>query len=195
MVGPGKLGISENAKDDWEETERSAKVQEHSDQLREQGFDPVEIDLRKYFGKEKELRKKIEELSGLFVLGGNTFILRRAMASSGLDKILKVLLPEEKLVYGGSSAGSCVMAPSLKGMEEGDKPQPDAVPDVYPLKQTVWDGLGLVPFAVVPHYKSDWFGKEAERWVDYLKAHKRQYYALKDGQVVVVDGDKVEVLK
>lgn len=195
MVGPGKLGVTENAKDDWTEPDRQTKVQEHIDQLKRQGFDPEEIDLRNYFGKPDELKNNMNELSGLFVFGGNTFILRRAMAASGLDKILQDLVPSGKLVYGGSSAGSCVAAKSLHGIEYGDRPQPDVVPDDYPIKKTIWEGLNLVPFMIVPHCESDWFGKEARKSIKYMKEHKIPHKSLTDGQVVVVDGDKTEVLK
>lgn len=195
MVGDGKLALIENAKDDWSEAERKTKAQEHIDQFSGQGFSVEEIDLRNYFGKANKLAKKIEEFDGVFAFGGNTFILRRSMAFSGFDKILEEKLIKKELTYGGSSAGSCVAAPSLHGMEIGDKPQPDVVPKNYPSKETIWKGLNLVNFYIVPHYKSDWFGAEAEAWVDYMQKNELSHYALKDGQVIVVDGDKTEFLK
>ncbi len=48
---------------------------------------------------------------------------------------------------------------------------------------------------VVPHYNSDWFGKEAELMKQHLEKQDTPYYLVEDGQVVIVDGDKVELLK
>lgn len=193
MVGQHKLAIIENAKDDWSEKDRTAKVGEHLDQLAKQGFEAEEIDLRKYFGKPAHLEEKMAEYGGLFVFGGNTFILRRAMAASGLDKILQNLLPANKLAYGGSSAGSCVMAKNLHGIDIGDFP--DIVPENYPDKNIPWDGIGIIDFMIVPHYDSDWWGKEAKAAVDYLKIHKLAYKILKDDQVYIIDGKREELLK
>jgi dipeptidase E len=117
------------------------------------------------------------------------------MAASGLDKILKKLLKYDKIMYGGSSAGSCVAAPSLHGVEYGDRPNPDIVPKGYPSKKIIWEGLNLVPFAIVPHQGSDWYGDKAAESIAYFKKHKIPYKPLSDGQVVVVRGDKTEFLK
>lgn len=193
MVGGNrKLAITENAKDDWSEKDRKNKVNEHLEQLKEEGFDAAEIDLRDYFGKPQKLEERLVEFDGLFAFGGNTFILRRACAYSGLDKILPKLTKNNQLAYGGSSAGPILIGPSLRGSEHGD--YPEVVPAGYK-EPIIWESLNIVPFYVVPHYKSSWWGKEAQQMMDYLKGKKFDYYALEDGQVVIVDGDKIEVLK
>lgn len=195
MVGNRKLAIIENAKDDWTDEDRKNKVKEHLDQLSGQGFDAEEIDLRDYFGKKEKLLNELSNFGGVFVFGGNTFILRRAMAASGFDKVVKRLLGKDKTVYGGSSAGSCVTADSLRGIHFGDSPEPDAVPASYSNKEIIWEELRLVPFMIVPHYGSDWWGAEANKCVDYLERENRPYKILKDGQVIIIDGDKTELLK
>ncbi|HVO86646.1 MAG TPA: Type 1 glutamine amidotransferase-like domain-containing protein [Candidatus Binatia bacterium] len=196
MVGKGnKLALVENAKDYVDEPERKLKVQQHIEQFSDQGFDVEEIDLRGYFDRQDSLLEKIKEFGGVFVFGGNTFILRRAMAASGFDKVLQDLVLNGQLSYGGSSAGSCVTAKTLHGIEFGDRPQPEDVPDGYPNKEIIWDGLGFVNFMVVPHYGSTWWGKEADECINYLKEHSLPYKILKDGQVIVIDADKEEFLK
>lgn len=192
VSGQKRLAMIENAKDDWSDKDRAKKVQEHINQLKALGFTVEEIDLRNYFGKSKELEQKMNQFDGLFVFGGNTFILRRACAYSGLDKILPKLIKQDRLAYGGSSAGPILIGPSLRGSEHGDFP--DVVPKGYK-KEIIWEGLNIVPFYVVPHYKSDWWGKEAGQMADYLKDQNLEHYLLKDGQVVLVDGDKIEVLE
>jgi dipeptidase E len=111
------------------------------------------------------------------------------MAQSGLDNILKRRLEEDSLVYGGSSAGAIVVTPGLQGVELGD--DPGEIPKGYP-KRIIWNGLNLVEFHIVPHYQSDWFGKEAAEMEKYLQANNLSYRTLKDGQVIIVDHDKKE---
>lgn len=193
LVGENKkLVYIPNARDHWRKSDSNVKTEAHKKQFEALGFEFVEEDLRDYFGKTVALAEKIDGAGLVWIPGGNTFLLRRAMYDSGLDKLLLKLLQGDKLVYGGSSAGSIVMTPSLHGTEWGDNP--DQVKTVYG-KDKIWNGLGLVDFYIVPHYGSDWFGDEAERMADYLKEHKLPYKALKDGQVVVVNGEEVELLK
>jgi dipeptidase E len=192
MVGAGRLALVENAKDDIGEKERKNKVKEHIDQFTSLAFNVEPVDLRDYFNEPEELLNKLSNFTGVFVFGGNTFILRRAMALSGFDTIVKKLLEKDKLVYGGSSAGSVVAGPTLHGTEHGDDPK--SVPAGY-IKEIIWDGLKLVPFTAVPHYGSDWFGQEALAMEKYLNEHRLAYKVLKDGQVIVINGDKEEFLK
>jgi dipeptidase E len=190
-----KAAFVKNAQDDIPPEERNFSIPEKKKMFESAGFEFEELDLRDYFGKPEKLLNKLSNFGLIWCSGGNTFILRRAMTASGLDEILKDLLKRDKIVYGGSSAGSCVTAPSLRGIQFGDRPKPDVVPDNYPIKETIWDGLDSVPFMIVPHCKSDWFGKEADRTIAYLKKHKLPHRALKDGQVIVINGDKEEFLK
>jgi dipeptidase E len=193
MVGSGnKLAVIENAKDDMPPEERQAKVNEHLEQLRGQGFQSEELDLRDYFGKYEQLSKKMQEYGGVFAFGGNTFILRRACAYSGFDIILPKLVAEDRVAYGGSSAGPILITPSLRGSEVGD--YPENIPEGYK-SEIIWDGLNIVPFYIVPHYKSDWWGKPAGQMIEYLESKNLDYYALEDGQVLIVEGERVELLK
>lgn len=194
MVGKGKLALIENAKDYYPEKVRQAKVDVHHEQFKQQGFDVENIDLRDFFGDEWSMTEKMKEFSGIFVFGGNTFILRRAMANSGLDTILQKRIPEGKLAYGGSSAGSMVMTPDLNGPDWSKEDRADVIPKGYNAK-VIWQGLNLVPFYIVPHFGSEIHGDSPQRLAGYYKSKNLRHYVLKDGQVVVVNSDKVEVLK
>jgi dipeptidase E len=192
LVGENKkLIYIPNAGDYSQKAVSEAKREEHKKQFEDLGFTFTKVDLKDYFGKPEELAKKLRGAGLVWVPGGNTFLLRRAMYDSGLDRLLVTLLKEDKLVYGGSSAGSIVMTPSLHGTEWGD--DPDQVKEVYG-KDKIWSGLGLVDFFIVPHYGSDWFADEAKHMAGYLKKHNLPYKALKDGQVIAVDGAKQELL-
>ncbi len=184
-----------NAQDDLPPEERNFNTPEKKKMFEAVGFEFEELDLRNYFGKPDKLLNKLSNFGSFWSSGGNTFILRRAMKASSLDEILKKLLDEDKILYGGWSAGACIAAPSLHGIEYGDRPQPDIVPDNYPIKKTLWEGLDLVPFMIVPHCNSDWFSAQADKSIAYFKKHKIPHKPLQDGQVIVINGDTEEFLK
>lgn len=189
-----KAAYVKNAQDDKPAEERNWSTPDKKKMFEAVGFEFEELDLRDYFGKAEKLAKKLSDFGSLWSSGGNTFILRRAFMASGLDKILKDLLTQDKIIYGGWSAGACIAARSLHGIEYGDRPQPDVVPKEYPIRKTIWEGLNLVPFMVVPHCDSTWFGEQVDATIQYLEEHKIPYKKLKDGQVIMVDGDKEEFL-
>jgi dipeptidase E len=193
LVGTNKkVALVENAKDDWSVKDRRAKLNEHLDQFKDLGLKVYELDLRKFFGKEKELQKVLSECGAIFLSGGNTFILARALRYSGTDKLLYDIVRKNEIAFGGSSAGSIIATPSLRGTELGD--QPEVVPEGYK-KEVLWEGLNFVSHYIVPHFKSDWFGKEAEAMKEYFKDHKLPYRALKDGQVLLVNAHQEEFLR
>lgn len=193
LVGPNKkLAFVENAKDDWSPKDRKAKLGEHLRQFKDLGFDVFELDLRDYFGKPKDLEKILSKCGGIFIAGGNTFILARALRYSGADKLLYDMVRKNEIALGGSSAGSIVATPSLKGSELGD--HPGITPKGYK-EEVIWDGFDFVNFYIVPHYKSNWFGIEAEAMLDYFKKNKMPYRTLLDGQVILINAEKEEFLK
>ena len=196
LVGDNKkAAFIKNAQDDNPPEVRNFSLPEKKAMFEQVGLQFEEIDLRDYFGKAEELEQKLADFGSIWCAGGNTFILRRAMKASGLDDILVRWLKQDKVLYGGWSAGSCIAAPSLKGIDRGDRPEPSVVPEEYPIKETIWDGLGLVPFMTVPHCDSDWFKDDAAASIEYLEEHHIEYIAISDGEVIVIDGDKQEILK
>jgi dipeptidase E len=192
LLGPNnRLAFVENAKDDWSPKDRAEKIKEHLEQFKEVGFDVFELDLRDYFGTEKDLGKILYKCGGIFVAGGNTFILSRAFRYSGLDKYLYDAVRKNEIAYGGSSAGSIIATPSLHGSELGD--HPEVTPKGYK-NEVIWDGLDFVDFHVIPHYESTWFGIEAEAMLDFMKTQGMNYKTLMDGQAFLVNGDRAELL-
>ena len=111
------------------------------------------LDLKDYFDQpQKDLEDRLSQFSGLWVSGGNVFVLRQAMKLSGLDKILLEKSEDDDFVYGGYSAGCCVLSESLKPYQVAS----DASDLPYPMqKEVIWGGLGLIDFAFMPHFQSD----------------------------------------
>lgn len=193
LRGPARAAVIANSCDAYPRGQaaavqrRAAAVQLEVDALEELGIASDELDLRDYFGQKERLGVELERHQLVWVRGGNTFVLRHAMAESGADALLTDLLARDALVYAGYSAGVCVLAPSLRGLELID--DPGAVQATYggPAR---WDGLGLLPYAVVPHYRSPGHPETeaAERLAENYEAAGLPHRELRDGQAIVIDG-------
>lgn len=181
-----KTAVISAAQDYKTPEEKQERVQADIESLASIGITASELDLRKYFTDNSSLEDDVTSYDFIWVRGGNVFTLRQAMALSGLDKILPTLIREEKIVYGGYSAGACVLAPSLHGTELVD---PLDRPGVnYPKTDIIWEGLGLIKYAIAPHYKSDHpESVDVDKYVAYLEKHGMPYKALRDGEVIIVD--------
>lgn len=186
LDGKVRTAIIMNARD-YKSEGRSERLRAEIDSLSGLGLMPVELDLRNYFGKKAELQRVLSTFDFVWVRGGNVFLLRQAYRQSGFDEILIQLLRSDDIVYGGFSAGACVLSPSLKGIETIDSK--DATAPGYD-KNIIWDGLGVIDFAVAPHYKSDHpESADVDTYVDYLKACNMSYRVLRDGEAIVINDD------
>jgi len=133
----------------------------------------------------KTLKRHISKFGFIWVTGGNSFVLRRAYAHSGLDIILKDKLSEDDFVYAGYSAGICVVTPTLKGIHLVD--EPEVIPTGYD-RETIWSGLRFVSFCIAPHYRSDHPESALiEKVVEYFVEHKMPFVALRDGEALLLD--------
>ncbi|HSX35813.1 MAG TPA: Type 1 glutamine amidotransferase-like domain-containing protein [Patescibacteria group bacterium] len=151
------------------------------------GLNPIELDLRQYFGKAAELKAELTKYDLMYIRGGSGFVLRRAYHHSGADKVIKELLSSDALVYAGYSAGPFMLCPSLEGID-GRVDLPDFIPEGYPDGPTIWQCLSILPYAIAPHYKSDHpETKEIDRTIEYYIANHIPFIALHDGEAIVVD--------
>jgi dipeptidase E len=182
MLPPkARIAVVCNAIDSEEPVVREEKVIAEHRWLVELGLRPEEVDLRDF--APERLRPRLAEFDGMWVRGGNVFVLRAAMARSGADRILPELIRSEQLVYAGYSAGGCVLAPSLRGLELCD--------DVSDVDDVVWDGLGVLDEAFVPHLDSPGHPETEliEKVRDLYERTAVPYVALTDGQALVIDGE------
>ncbi len=156
------------------------------------GLDPTDVDLRYYFGKPEDLKEVLGRFDALWVRGGNCFVLRRAFRHSGADKIIKEMLERDEIVYAGYSAAVDMLMPSLHGSELVDNPL--LVPEGYE-PEVIWTGMGLIPYAVAPHYKSDHpESADVDKMVNYYIDHHMLFKSLRDGEAIVVDSNRHEVV-
>lgn len=190
--GGGRTLVVANAMDGAPDDVRSTAVQLELDSLAALGLPGTELDLREH-DDQARLRAALADVEMLWVRGGNVFTLRHAMRVSGLDVLLPGLLEEDALVYAGYSAGPCVLAPSLVGLELCD--DADEVRRLYDAEPQ-FDGLGVLDAALVPHVDSDGhpeselLGEVARRYAAAGVPHR----TLRDGQALVVKGDRTELV-
>jgi dipeptidase E len=140
-----------NAMDDAPADVRRQAVQRELQALSDLGLRPAELDLRSYFGNAAPLSRDLARYGAVWVRGGKVFMLRYALYRAGGDTILAGALQRDALVYAGYSAGPCVLAPSLRGLEAVDNA--GAVARIYGASP-VWAGLGVLGFSIVPHCQS-----------------------------------------
>jgi dipeptidase E len=186
LKGGNKAAVISNAGSYKPADTQKERITREMTWLHDAGIDGEELDLREYFGRADKLKEKLKKYDLVWVRGGNTFLLRKAMRASGFDNIIKDMLVEDSIVYGGYSAGSCVLAPSLHGIELIDDP---AITLPGHDSATIWEGLGIISYSIAPHYKSDHSETEdVDKAVEYFETHNIPYKPLRDGEVIIIDG-------
>ena len=193
LIGPNKhAAVICNAQDSKSKEKRDERTKVAIQEMTGLGFTAEELDLRDYFDNSQKLEEDILKFGLVWIRGGNVFNLRRAAKYSAFDEIIKSLVKDNKIVYAGFSAGPCLVTPTLHGVEHCDPV--DDIPEGYS-REIIWDGLGLVDKSIAPHYKSDHYESEAiDQVIQYFKEHNMEYWAISDGQAIVIDGDKIDII-
>jgi dipeptidase E len=154
-------------------------------ELNQLGLEPEILDLKDYFGIPEKLYLKLDELKAVYISGGNTFVLRQAMRLSGFDRYVQTHLDDNDFVYAGFSAAICILYKDMEALQIVDKP------DDFPykeIKKTIWEGLGVLDYLILPHYNSDHSESEGiNQEVDYCKKNNIPYKTLRDGEVIILE--------
>lgn len=187
MAGGGPAKVIASALDFSKDVaRRQEKIERELADLSGLGIAAEALDLRDYFGKAAELADVLDRVGMLWVMGGNTFVLRQAMRHSGLDDYLHGRRSDASFTYGGYSAGVCVLSPSLEGIHLADEPEAKA--EGYDGK-VIWEGLGILEDYIVPHYRCDHPESPAmEAVVAFYEALGLEYRTIADGEVIVTKG-------
>ncbi|MCP4404966.1 MAG: type 1 glutamine amidotransferase-like domain-containing protein [bacterium] len=168
---------------DWERRDAAEKFDMES--LEHIGLTVEYLDLQEYFGRTDDLRKTLHKFGGVFVRGGNTFILRQAMKLSGFDVIFEELLHHDSFVYAGYSAGICVLAPDFRALQIVDDPTDKPYKEC---QDTLWEGLGFLEYIILPHYISDHpESADIEKEVAFAEKHHIPFKTLRDGDVIIIE--------
>ena len=183
-----KICLIPNARDIYPESEiKTANIQKDIDELINLGFDVTVISLKDYFNNKEGLVDVLKPFSAFYVIGGNTFALRQAMYLSGFDQYLKTIENSPDHLYVGYSAGICVLAKDLHGLDICDNPNLNP----YGI-ETIWEGLGYFDFIFLPHYKSD--HKETslvDDTIEYCNKNNIKYKPLRDGEVLLCNAEEL----
>lgn len=193
MLGQGaRIGVIANALDLIPAASREAYARNVHDpvaELNAQGMTAAPLDLRDYFAAPQRLDTALAALDAVWVTGGNSFLLRRAMRQSGFDIAGVQRIKDGKLLYGGYSAGAIVAGPSLRGIEAMDDPS-DVAEGYDPAP--IWDGLDLIGLHLVPHYDCGSADSPAAANVTaYLLDHALPYRTMRDGDVLIRDANGI----
>lgn len=191
-----KALVIANACDGFDSSKRGQRVERELEALGALGFWAQELDLRKHFrpgGDRVGLHAELYSTGLIWARGGNAFVLRRAMAQSGFDDILVESLLRDDLVFGGYSGGIAVLAPSLRGIELVN--DIESAPEGYD-PAVIWEGLGILPWALLPHYQSlHWSSPGIDTVVAYMHQHNLPYRTLTDGEALIISGDREELVR
>ena len=132
-----------------------------------------------------DAREAIEQTDAIFVGGGNTFRLLKALQDLDLlDPIRRKV--KDGAPYIGSSAGSNVAGPTIKTTKD--------MPIVQPRS---FDSLGLVPFQISPHFQdsdpnSKHMGEtQEERILQFLEENQTPVVGIREGAWLVCENSAV----
>lgn len=137
------------------------------------------VELESYYYQDVE--EKIRSADILWMAGGQTGYLLYWLRRLELDKNLPKIL-ENGPIYVGSSAGSMVCS-KTQYASEFYFTEPEKGASIFP-------GLGIIDFEIYPHYEEKWLPKLKNIW----KKEFGDLWLLKNGEVITVEGDKVNVL-
>ena len=177
-----KIILIPNSRDVFEDGPRKEEgIKREINSLEELGFEVKNLSLKDYFGEYEKLKRDLAGYNAFYVIGGNVFALRQAMKFSGFDRYLEEISTDDRYLYAGYSAGICLLALNLDGLHLVDEPI-----NPYNSEVVTYQGLGLIDYVPVPHYKSDHpESKMIDDVVEYLKQKNIKFKTLQDGDVIL----------
>lgn len=158
-------------------------VRRDLDIMNEMGFNVEEVDIE---GKnDRQLMNILQLKDIIYIEGGNTFYLLKAMRACGFEKVIRKLL-KRGVVYMGASAGSVVVGKTIatSGWKNPDK-------NTVRLKNL--KGLHLVPFDIFVHYQPEHAELIKQKMPDPKKRAKN-LRILTDSQAILVQGKEIDLI-
>lgn len=129
----------------------------------------------------------IKKAKGIFVGGGNTFVLTNQLYKNNLINVLKTVV-NNGTPYLGTSAGSNICGLTIKTTND--------MPIVYPPS---FNALSLVPFNINPHYldpntNSKHMGETREtRIKEFHNFNTQPVVGLREGSWLLVEGQTINL--
>lgn len=126
----------------------------------------------------------IASAKAIFVGGGNTFLLLTTLYNNKLINFIREKVNTGALLYIGSSAGTNVATINIHTTND--------MPIIYPPS---FDGIGIVPFNINPHYidkleaETHQGATRDEKIEEYMEMpHAKPVLALREGCILHVNG-------
>ena len=133
----------------------------------------------------KDLKKAIKNTDGIFIGGGNSFLLLKNLIDNDLINYLKEAIESGK-PYLGTSAGINICGPSIGTSND--------MPIIHP---TSFKALNIIPFNINPHYLdaitgSKHMGETRETRIKEFHFFNSQIViGLREGSYLSVSGEKI----
>lgn len=150
-------------------------------QVLEYGYELVDLRLR--HSRSELVAHQLDRVDGIYVAGGNTFVLLHALRQSGAAHIIYDRV-RKGLKYLGTSAGSIVAGLSVEHalvLDDEELAPPMAN----------YAALGIVNVSVLPHADGCYPGYPS-RVIDFIIANHKgleQLVCIKDDEALLVSGD------
>lgn len=122
----------------------------------------------------------------IFVSGGTAYILTYWMKKTGSLEIIRELIRDDKIVYGGESAGAIFAYKEIDTYKELD--HPERAPE------KVDEGLDVIDFAPIPHWKNQEFQEGLQNIKNKFEEKGVKTYTITDEQGLFVDDKKIELI-
>jgi dipeptidase E len=135
----------------------------------------------------KEPAQAVAEHHAIFIGGGNTFRLLKALYDHNLLEVIRERV-SAGMPYIGSSAGSNVAAPTIRTTNDMPIVQPPS-----------FDALGLVSFQINPHYldpdpSSTHKGETREqRIIQFLEENETPVVGLREGAMLRIENSRTQL--
>ena len=130
----------------------------------------------------KDLKKAINDSDGIFIGGGNSFLLLKQLIDNNLTSTLKKVITSGK-PYLGTSAGINICGPSICTSND--------MPIIHP---SSFEALNIVPFNINPHYQdpianNQHMGETREtRIKEFHFFNSQKVIGLREGSFLIING-------
>jgi len=180
-----KIVLIPNALDYMEnDLEKQYSIDYDVSMLEDVGFDVKVACLKEYFGNYNQLKTDFESYRAFFAIGGNVFVLRKAMALSGFDQYINNFSDKEDYLYGGYSAGICVLTQNLEVYKQIDQPF-----NPYNNEEIIYNGLGVVDYIPIPHFGNFYMNHLADK----CNKQGKKLKILRDGEAMIETTHSLEL--
>lgn len=145
------------------------------EKLEQMNYKVIDIDISKE--SKQNILNKFKLIDSIFVAGGNSFYLLQQLVIKDVIQDLKEFANNK--IYIGSSAGACIVCPSIDYVQKLDDKAKAPLLNNY-------KAMNLIDFYIIPHYNSK---EKYTKLADEIEKEYMNYKFIKlsNNQAIVVD--------